>query len=403
MHWNPIRKILVGVAAAVATLVTAFASSEMDIFKDTLLRPFQIRWSAATLTEQRVISIAVHNASARKAQLRIHQSGLATGVLLDFSAGAFQDIPQTSYLEKLEQCPILKDFAVPVQTKMTHLFDQHNRSLSLRSLETILEQIWKDKSNHRMTPAQLESFAARHQPSSAPCVQPKGDPHYCDLEQEYEEWEKFVFSSRSQASEEWQKSTGLSLYYREGSFAPTDEIYFSGTLDPNATAYLNLRYGSDGVAPVTELNTLGDVATQVNSPEDLEAETWKIAFRYHPLLTATLLLIVILFWWPTLSRPSLKELPLFKVVNKALSTDGTDNDDIWDMVYHKMRFAMMSEFRALCTDFKKAAAQLSSIEVFDHLRDRMRVAYGLDGKLFGNGMEMEIQTHKYLRELAARI
>lgn len=403
MHWHPIRKILVAVGAIVVTLFTAFASSEMDTFKDTLLRPFQIRWRVAVLNNQRAISVAVHNASAKKVQLRIHQSGLPTGVLLDFSSGAFQDIPQTSYLEKIEQSPILKEFAGPVQTRTTHLLDQRNKSLSLRSLETILEQIWEGKPKHKMTSAKLESFAKQYQPSSVPCVQTLADTHYCDLENEYEEWEKLIVSVRSQASEEWQKTTGLGLSYMQGELAPTDEVYFYGTLEPNTTTYLNLRYGSDRVAPLTELNTFGDVATQVSSAEDLQAETWKIAFRYHPALTTVLLLVGVLFWWSTLSKPSLKEQPLFKVINKALSTDGTDNEEIWDMVYHRMRLAMMSEFRALCAGFKKSGGQLSSFEVFDHIRDRMRVTYALRGRRFMNTMEMETETHTYLRELAARI
>jgi len=404
VRWRlPIRNILAVVAAAVGTLLSAFVSSDLDFFKENLLSSLQIRWSATALESQRAISLAVHNASGKKVSLLIHQSGLSPGALVDFSSGAFKDGPQISYLDHIVRCPVLSLMPTAAQTTISSHFDRHSKSLTLQSLQTLLEQLWRNESKHHMTPADLEGFATQHNPSAVECGQAKTKPKYCDTEREYQEWERFVSTAKVQASETWQKSTGLSVTYEKDFIAPSGSLYFSGTLEPNMTTYLLLRYGTDGVVPTTELITLGDISTQVSTDEDLLAETWKIAWRYHLWLTITLLGIGFLFWWSTLAKPTLKEKPLFKVVNIALRTDGTGNDEVWDVIYNRIRLHMMSEFRAFCAGFKKTGAQLSSVEVFDYLRDRLRVAYGVTGQLLNNSRELETNMHLYLRDLAARV
>jgi hypothetical protein len=399
---STIRKIGAVGAALVGTLISAFVSSDLDFFKENILRPFQIRWSATRLESARAFSIAVHNASNKKVQLLIHQYGLPAEALIDFSSGAFKDGPQISYLDQIGRCPVLNQMPTPSRARIISLFDRHYKSLTLQRLQASLEQLWKNDTGHHMTPSDLQSFASQHNPNALECGQKSTRSRYCDSEKEYEDWERFVGSARVQSSEEWQKSTGLSVTYEKGFLAPNEGVYFSGTLEPNTTVYLLLRYGADPVAPTTELNTLGDISTEVSTDNDLHAETWKIAWKYHPLLTLLLFVIAFRFWWSTLAKPTLKEKPLFEVVNVALRTDGTDNDEIWDVVYNRIRLHMMSEFRAFCAGFKKAGAQLTSVEVFDHLRDRLRMMYGLTGQSLKNARELETNMHAYLRDLAAR-
>src|ERR1700674_449733 len=79
----------IGRSAAVllTTFVTIFVSSDLDFFKENLLRPFRVRWNAAASESQRTVSVGVHNASSQKIQILVHQYDLPRGALVDFSSG----------------------------------------------------------------------------------------------------------------------------------------------------------------------------------------------------------------------------------------------------------------------------------------------------------------------------
>src|SRR5207248_11747509 len=127
--------------------------------------------------------------------------------------------------------------------------------------------------------------------------------------------------------------------------------------------------------------------TKVSTESDLDANSVLLAFKYHLMRTLVILGLVVAFW--IVSRPILRleNRPTHELANAALEANSADNDDVWDVLYRRLKLQLKNDVRDLSFSLKKPKPNRSPIELFDYIHDRLRLDWALENRKFENARE----------------
>lgn len=393
-------KILTFVVAVVTFLAT-LSSDYSEPIKRLLFGRYDVRLFASWNEPQRSQMVTILNVGKETSPPLEIKIDLRHGTVTDFVCSAAADGSPVSFLATFAELDLTRG---KIQAdRILGFLDRHNDSASLGDIEESFKaQLKAALQSAGHNPRDIMQFLASpgiHQQRVARCTKAPAADASCRIEKELVRWEHTVTGIRRDAIDRWRERTGVAVSFLGGELSPTGGMRFLTTLGPGETRFLSFRYGPDSV---TTSGSITSNMTPVVSENDLKASSFSLMARYEPskLIFCTLLLLVsLLFAWPSLT--GLSSLKTHQVFNLALKTDGTDNEEVWELAYHRVRYELINEFRQQCAIFGKPNVHATGEELFEFIRDRLRIDYGT-GQLreFSKSAEVIEAIRFHIRDLA---
>ncbi len=188
----------------------------------------------------------------------------------------------------------------------------------------------------------------------------------------------------------------LKLNFDQDYISPSGDISVVFQLAGKESSILEIQYGPDATEATTTVVPSPNL-TVVDAPDDLDANWAWIAFFYHPAKTLVSVMALVVASVLVLPR---KSFATFKILNQALKSGAPDDDELWDLVFSRIRYLLIDNFRDFCITFGKPAVPASAEELFAFVRDRLRVDFALTARQFESGTQLNSALRVYMRELA---
>ncbi len=222
-------------------------------------------------------------------------------------------------------------------------------------------------------------------------------PEFCDSEDTLERWEQIVADIKWRAIQEWKLATTVQMFFTDGYVEPETSVSLVLAPNPANLKIMKFHFGNETstITPQTGVKR----ATEVKSLADLDANGMWILFRYNTKSGIASVVCVILAIWaafPLLASP--RSMSVDKLLNVALKNDGYKSDELWEAVYEKIHYMLLNEYRAQCAAFEKHPT-MPVEEIFSHLKNLLRIDYGLRPFEFGSLAEVDSATRKHIRDL----
>jgi hypothetical protein len=350
-----------------------FTDLGKELAQAQLVSRYDLRWEArADQTQRRQIiglrnngESEVNQVLVRVAVLKPHPKALA-----DFSAGAFAEASQKSFVEELLRPEALRliagEYFGKVQTGVRRtLFD----------VEAACRKLHDDKTNgvkkRSERDARLESFVSRRS----------------------EWWQA--------AGKSWKELSGVEVTVKPALTTedPLEQLEFVFALKPDEQKYLQLDCGPEAVdfsQPQVEFASKKP-QTQVQ-PGDLRASFWSMWLWYDWPGKIVVLAILLPYLWLFWRR--LKPLPSYDLFNYALRAE---RRQAWDEALHELERFIQGTFSALLTaQGKNPATEIGVEELKSYVKVRLIGDYAKRRGLRSQE-ELEQAIKRYLAEFANRL
>jgi hypothetical protein len=373
---------------------TLFATHS-DLVGTYLLGSSDTRLYLKKEKQQRSETIALQNRGSERSEPVVVHVNLPSRNIVDFEWSIAPEAPRVSFLNSVKLVDSIRKIANRQPRSLLRNMDEHSPPNSLYGLEEALGSVYVDaekKKGRNVDPSVVLQAHIRFLPVCSGSNS-TGD---CQGEEDYEAWEEEMQFVKKEAEFNWEQLTGLRMNFSSGVICPNGELAFVGRLDPGAGGALKIRYGPNQTTAETQVTPIQGLNV-VDSEADLRANRWLIALKYHPyktILTAVGLILLAAVVTPR------KLLPPHRIFNDAMVSCAPDGDELWELGFSKTRFMLLDSFQRFCVAFNKPRTTVPAEELFEYVKDRLRVEYGMNRTTFANGTEMNQAFRSYMRELA---
>lgn len=323
-------------------------------------------------------------------------------IITNFNSGQIDSDPSGSFLQVFEHLEALSTASGTEAEALRSFLDEHQKPGSLSEVDVAFEKLLVNR---------LKSIAARrlnidsfvrqtetHRYWLSKCNDERSKRIECRMEKLREEWEyrkRLIFD---EARKKWENVTGVVYTTRNDSFDAKGKLFYSFQLNAKEGRWLQIQYGPSSVRGIkSEISSSVDrEPTRVVNAGDLTASSLGIFLKYHPAHVAWCfggIVLCLAIALPALRPVSL--LPVHKIFNFALRTNDTE---AWAEASKQYKYHIMQRYRALCSTLRKDVS-LAPEDVFDYIRDRLRVEYKEEKLLYDDEAHLSRFVELYLRRL----
>jgi hypothetical protein len=386
---------LIGLLTGTATLVV---STETALIRDILFKECNIRYLSGTFADH-VHEIAIHNSAERPMDILVTERFSPNRSLSDLRFATVEPhmSSEFSFLQVLRTAASLQPNTDGLNRVLAAL-DPHYEPASLVVVDAALDKARDDKLLHLGSVFVLDRHIQRLTQCEGYSEQPG-----CKEEVELEKWERNVLNMSNLAGASWRSTTGLSLELG-GKLHADDRVVLSGSLPADRTEYLSFVFDKR-FASAANVNLLvgNRPATAVKTEADLDTSTTWLAIKYYPgrsILFGALSFFFV-FMMRFITKQSTRHLGRHQLANAGLVAHPSRSESIWSELYNRTRLYLSGDYRQACRMWHKRA-DLTPYELFDHVRNRLLMDYGLQGSLFASDQQFDQRLDVYIRELAAQ-
>lgn len=342
--------------------------------------------------KRRFDSITLANQSSEKSRTIVVRVPVPAEDILDFEWAPSTGAPTVSFLRGAEMTDSMRRVARTQARPLLQVIDRHSPPTSLYALDYALEDGFE--AQERKKKILLDGFNHRVSVGSCDAVDSSSN---CVAERDFEMWEQDALFVQQEAEAKWVRSTGVGLNFEGGYLCPGTELVFVAALDPGAEGIITVHYGPRQLPgnTVPKIESAQNV-TFLYSADDVDASRWWIAWRYHPVRAG--LSIIALIAIATLAKP-VRSMPTYRMVNKALKAGAPDEDELWEIIFSRTRFMLLDAFRGYAATFGKVTV-VPTEDLCVYVRDRLRVRYASDRKMFTDGREMKAEMRDCMWQVA---